>query len=267
MTWTANRDGHSGAGDDLDGKPLWTCSGRLFARRTTPPSAAHSRPCGSRRIESRPPGTRAHSRPPGAPQPEADAANRGGIVAAARGEQVRRVVVEVAAADHAEGCGRAIGAIRTRTGVAGEPGSLAPRCRPPPRTPTPTRSAGNRRPRCRTRRTPAQPQDPQSEKEPSRHSSAYWHTHEPLLQDSPGAQDVPHEPQLKGSPPRSTHAPPQSIGHVTHAPLVQTALAGQAWPQEPQLAGSEPRSTHAPPQTVAQGAQAPLVQASPARHA
>src|SRR5580692_2155770 len=98
-------------------------------------------------------------------------------------------------------------------------------------------------------------------------STTYWQEHDPLPQDSPGAQALPQEPQLRLSLARSVHAPPHSVEQVTHAPLVQTALARQAWPHEPQLASSAVRSTHAPPHSVAQATQALLVQTSLARQA
>ena len=47
------------------------------------------------------------------------------------------------------------------------------------------------------------------------------------MQDSPGAQAWPHEPQLRGSLPTSVHSPAQSVEHCTHAPEVQVSLAEQ----------------------------------------
>jgi hypothetical protein len=62
---------------------------------------------------------------------------------------------------------------------------------------------------------------------------------DPSTQQSPGAQIVPHAPQLKGSALSSVHMPPQTDPeHAPQEPSTHDSLGAHFFPQAPQLKGS-----------------------------
>jgi len=63
--------------------------------------------------------------------------------------------------------------------------------------------------------------------------------HDPFSQHSPGAQTVPHPPQLKGSVCSSVQMPAQTEPEqVPHEPLSHDSPGAHFLPQAPQLNGS-----------------------------
>jgi hypothetical protein len=64
--------------------------------------------------------------------------------------------------------------------------------------------------------------------------------HDPSTQQSPGAQAVPHAPQLKGSVRSSVHVPPQTEPEqVPQEPFTHDSLGAHFLPHAPQLNGSQ----------------------------
>jgi hypothetical protein len=77
-------------------------------------------------------------------------------------------------------------------------------------------------------------------------------THAPPEHVVPGAQRLPHDPQLSLSLCVSAQAEPhcERPAPQVHAPLAQLAPTGHCVAQAPQLSGSLVVSTHAPPQAT-----------------
>jgi hypothetical protein len=85
------------------------------------------------------------------------------------------------------------------------------------------------------------------------HDSVAAPVHMPPWHTPPGAQALPHAPQLAGSLLRSVHIEPCGLGHIcglsgeqvmvppAHMPPWQAAPGAHAMPQPPQFAGSLPR--------------------------